>query len=419
LAEFSNPNQQGGQDNKSLIAMMFVVIAVLFGAQYYHSKVTPQTSAPAAAISQASASSSNQPPYTPYAPPVATPGATAAPSAPVPAAPSVQASAETTTTVENELYRITFSNRGGQVISWILKQSTDDQGKPLDLVPPQAAKVLGYPLSLYTYDGLTMSIGSASRTAGVVTLTINGNLPPGMNGRSAAITGISDNTYNGTYPVTQTGPSTLTYIQGYGDNGVSSGGAVATVNGGIGDALNHAMFVPSATGSLTAPATLSFEYSNGDLHATKTFTFDASYVLHATVQVTRAGVAQRALLSWPSGFGDQNETSNMTAYTNAQFDSYVNGSLDHTDVKKISGGATVNGPFDFAGVADMLFAAVFIPDSPATATAASLNSTLDVSKTIKRVGIGSGSAPSKAINLPVSAEPPPRVSSPGPRRSMY
>jgi YidC/Oxa1 family membrane protein insertase len=386
LAEFSNPNQQGGQDNKSLVAMMFVVIAVLFGAQYYHSKTNPQPAAP----------------YTPYVPQTAAPGNAASPSAPVPSAPVVQASAETTTVVENELYRITFSNRGGQVVSWILKQSTDDHGKPLDLVPPQAAKVLGYPLSLYTYDGSTISINSASRNAGVVTLSVNGNLPAGFNGRSVAITGISDNTFNGTYVVTQTGASTLTYTQGYGDNANSSGGTVATLNGGMAEALNHAMFVPSATGALTSPATLSFDYSNGDLHATKTFMFDASYVVHAAVQVTRNGVPQRALLSWPSGFGDQNETPNGTAYNNAKFDSYSNGSFDHVDAKKISGGTTINGPLDFGGVADVLFAAEFLPDSPATATAVTLNSTLDVSKTIKRIGLGSGSAPSKAVYLPVA-----------------
>jgi YidC/Oxa1 family membrane protein insertase len=398
LAEFSNPNQQGGQDNKSLVTMMFVVIAVLFGAQYYHSKVSPQQATPPAAVAAPQA----PPPaasaaYTPAGPQPAAPAA----SSPAPSVPTVQASAETTTVVENELYRITFSNRGGQVTSWILKQSTNEQGKPLDLVPPQAAKVLGYPLSLYTYDSSTMSIGSASRTAGVVTLTINGSIPAGMNGRSVAINGISDSTYNGTYLVTQTSPSTLAYTQGYGDNGSSGGGTVTTLNGSVGEMLNQAMFVPSATGTLTAPASLSFVYSNGDLHATKTFTFDASFVLHATVQVTRNGVAQRALLSWPSGFSDQNETSNQTAYTGAQFDSYANGSLDHVEAKKVTGGATVNGPFDFAGVADMFFAAVFMPDSPGTATAATLNNALDVSKTIARTGINSGSPPTKALNLPV------------------
>jgi YidC/Oxa1 family membrane protein insertase len=404
LAEFSNPNQQGGQDNKSLVTMMFVVIAVLFGAQYYHSKVSPQQPTMPAVTAPQTAPAASEPGAA-YTPSAAQPEAPAASlpkvSAPVPSVPVVQASAETTTVVENELYRITFSNRGGQVTSWILKQSTNEQGKPLDIVPPQAAKVLGYPLSLYTYDGSTLSIGSALRTAGVVTLTMNGNIPAGMNGRSVTISGITDSTYNGTYVVTQISPSMLTYTQGYGENGISGGGTVATLNGGLGATLNQAMFVPSATGTLTAPASLSFEYSNGDLHATKTFTFDASYVLHATVLVTRSGVAQRALLSWPSGFSDQNETSNQTAYSGAQFDSYANGSLNHVEAKKVTGGGTVNGPFDFAGVADMFFAAVFMPDSPGTATAATLNTPLDVSKTIERTGINSSSPPTKALNLPV------------------
>ena len=60
--------------------------------------------------------------------------------------------------IENELYRITFTNRGGQVVSWILKRKPDGgnfkntDGKPLDLVHHQAAEPFGYPLSLYTYD---------------------------------------------------------------------------------------------------------------------------------------------------------------------------------------------------------------------------------------------------------------------------
>jgi len=356
LAEFNNPNQQGGQDNRSLVAMMVVMVAVLFGAQYYHSKTSTPTAAPSAAAPQ---SPSSQTPAAPT-PGVAPPTAAAASAAP--AVPTVQASAETTTVVENELYRITFSNRGGQVTSWILKKYPDDQGKPLDLVHQQAAKLFGYPLSLYTYDGATVSIASASRNSGVVTLTAAGNLPGGLNGRAVAINGIGDSSYNGTYVVTQTGPNTLTYSQGYGDNGNSSGGTVNTLNGATGEALSQALFVPSVTCTLSSPATLTFKYSNGDVQATKTFTFDESYVLHAEVQVTRGGAPYRALLSWPGGFGDQNETSNMTAYTESQFDSDRNGHDEHLATKKVSGGGTLNGPFDWAGVSDKFFAAVFLPD---------------------------------------------------------
>ncbi len=63
-----------------------------------------------------------------------------------------QATSESETVVENDLYRITFTNRGAQVKSWILKKYHDDKGQPLDLVNNLAAEKYGYPLSLWTYD---------------------------------------------------------------------------------------------------------------------------------------------------------------------------------------------------------------------------------------------------------------------------
>ena len=340
MAEFSNPNQQGGQDNKSLLAMMVVFIAVLVGAQYYHSKMNPGP-APTTASPSAAPPTSAQPaaatPVTaaPAVQPVASRSA-------APAAPVVKASGETTTVIENELYRITFSNRGAQVTSWILKGPSyvDSDGKPLDLVNQQAAKLFGYPLSFYTYDGASASITALSRNNHVVTLATAGNLPAGLSGRAVAISGVSDSSYDGTYVVTQTSPNTLTYTQDYGDNGSSTGGTLGTVNGATAVALNQALFVPSATGALTTPATVTFKYSNGDLQATKTFSFDASYVLHAEVQVTQGGVQERALLSWPGGFGDQNDDPRGGAYLNAQFDNDRGGSDQHLAPKKISGGAT-------------------------------------------------------------------------------
>src|SRR5205807_293770 len=56
------------------------------------------------------------------------------------------------TIVENDLYRITFSNQGALVKHWVLKKYQDDFGKPLDLVNPVTAPVVGYPLSFFTYD---------------------------------------------------------------------------------------------------------------------------------------------------------------------------------------------------------------------------------------------------------------------------
>src|ERR1700680_4951822 len=64
-----------------------------------------------------------------------------------------QAASETETVIENDLYRITFTNRGAQVKSWILKKFDNEaQNGPLELVDNAAAQKYGYPLSLWTYD---------------------------------------------------------------------------------------------------------------------------------------------------------------------------------------------------------------------------------------------------------------------------
>ena len=67
------------------------------------------------------------------------------------AAPLV-ASSESETVIENDVYRIVFTNRGGRVKSWVLKKQTDDKGGPLELVNTVAAEKYGYPLTLWSYD---------------------------------------------------------------------------------------------------------------------------------------------------------------------------------------------------------------------------------------------------------------------------
>lgn len=87
-------------------------------------------------------------------PAATTPAATVAPAGVTPAnTVTRQAARETETVIENDLYRITFTNRGAQVKSWILKKFDNDaQNEPLDLVNAAAAEKYGYPLSLWTYD---------------------------------------------------------------------------------------------------------------------------------------------------------------------------------------------------------------------------------------------------------------------------
>ncbi len=318
MAEFKNPNQQGGGDNKSLLVMMLVLVTVFFGLQYFRAKNNPQTASPNSAQSAPSGAQTAAQPGTAAA--TNSLGAAMAPSSAAPSVPTVQAAAESTTVVENELYRITFTNRGGQVSSWILKQYKDSDGKPLNIVHTDAAKQFGYPLSLYTYD--------AALTTG----------------------------------------------------------------------LSQALYVPSATGNLAAPASLTFNYSDGATKVRKTFSFDETYVLHADVEVTRNGAPVRALINWPGGFGDQD---NASAYAGAQLDVARHAKEEHLAPKKVSGGETLNGPFDWAGTSDTYFAAIFLPDSPDTSTLATLHNQLDVAKTIRRTGLGAGAPAKGAIEVPI------------------
>ena len=72
-------------------------------------------------------------------------------SAPHRSTPAKAAATEVETVVENDLYRIVFTNHGAQVKSWVLKKYKDDKGQPLDLVNPASAS-FGLPLGLFTYD---------------------------------------------------------------------------------------------------------------------------------------------------------------------------------------------------------------------------------------------------------------------------
>lgn len=324
MPEFKNPNQGGGagtQDNRSFLVIMMVTLGVLFGLQYWRAQHNPQTASPGSpsAITQPSQPSAASTQST-----AASAQADAAfagtNSTGNPHAAALQAAAESTTMVENELYKITFSNRGAQVTSWILKRYKDNEGAPLDLVHAGASGQFGYPLSLYTYDpALTHGLASA-------------------------------------------------------------------------------LYVPSATGPLMAPATLNFQYAAGDLTVTKTFTFGDDYVIAADTQVSRGGAPVRALLAWPAGLGDM---ENAQAYAGSQIDTLSNGKDEHLSFKKVSGGGTLNGPFSFVGLSDGYFAAVFLPGQPGSATAATLHNEIDVSKVSRHNGVGQGASAKGNTQLPV------------------
>jgi YidC/Oxa1 family membrane protein insertase len=145
LPEIQNPQHEPGSEKRLMLVFLLTFIVML----------------------------AFQPLLKKYFPPPATPQQQSQPVQPQPAtqataamvAPSVtparsaaggttkQAASETETVIENDLYRITFTNRGAQVKSWILKKFDNEaQNGPLDLVNPAAAPQFGYPLSLWTYD---------------------------------------------------------------------------------------------------------------------------------------------------------------------------------------------------------------------------------------------------------------------------
>jgi YidC/Oxa1 family membrane protein insertase len=142
LADFKNPQQEPGAE-KRLLLVFLLTFVVLIVFQPLLKKYMPQ--APVAPQKP------SVPEQVAAAPAVA---AVTAPAARTPAAAiGKQASSETETVIENDLYKITFTNRGAQVKSWILKKFDNDaQNGPLELVDNAAAQSYGQPLSLWTYD---------------------------------------------------------------------------------------------------------------------------------------------------------------------------------------------------------------------------------------------------------------------------
>jgi YidC/Oxa1 family membrane protein insertase len=129
---------------RSTMAFFALMLAVLFGYQYFFKPKPVQTPPTEQTQTQ------NQSPQGAGAPGPAL--ASALPVQGADATPAITAASETETTVENELCKIVFTNRGAQVKSWILKKYSDTTGKPLDMVQPQTSARFGLPLSFFTYE---------------------------------------------------------------------------------------------------------------------------------------------------------------------------------------------------------------------------------------------------------------------------
>ena len=282
-----------------LVFVLTFVIILLF--QPLLKKYGPQPPAPEPQKQAAQPRPASVPPAAPATAPAVRP----------PSGVTKQASTEAETVIENDLYKITFTNRGAQAKSWILKKFDNEaQNGLLDLVNPIASQKYGDPLSLWTYDE------------------------------------------------------------------------------SLRNRINSVLYVASDERKITAPATITFEYSDSDLSVRKTFHFDHSYLVNVEASVAYKGAFIPAFPAWPSGFGDQ---VTPTSYAAGRIDYHSDESTDRTALvfpnyivrlalKSISGGSTIKGPFEWFAVADQYFAAVCIPEDPPGSAAVTLRNQLQVPK---------------------------------------
>ncbi len=309
MADFQNPQQEPGMERRLLLvfALTFFVIIVF---QPLLKKYFPQA-VPAPATTQVQ----NQPTSNQSVNPAAiAPARTSVIRKNAEAGSTKQAPAESETVVENDVYRIVFTNRGAQVKSWVLKKFDDENRKPLELVNG-SSQVYGYPLSLWSYD--------------------------------------------------QT----------------------------LRNKLNSALYTVTSSNDQHDARTITFEYADNDLSVSKVFTFNlspvnakasgngTSYLVGVQTSVTSGGRPVSAFPVWPAGFGDQ---INLAAYHATEIE-YQNGNgTERLDIKKISSGNTLAGPFYWAGVSDQYFAAVFMPDDTQSAVAITLRNSIDVPSDIRK-----------------------------------
>jgi YidC/Oxa1 family membrane protein insertase len=141
----SQPPKEMSMEVRLLLAFILMG-AVMFVSQYF---LKPQAPPPAQKTAQSTDKSGEKSsPAAAVVPPKDAPPAEAEPeakAAPVPGATPQQTLPPLV--VETDLYRVTFSNQGANVRSWLLKKYKGNDNKPLELL--NTASGLEFPFSLY------------------------------------------------------------------------------------------------------------------------------------------------------------------------------------------------------------------------------------------------------------------------------
>ncbi len=222
------------------------------------------------------------------------------------AATPIAASAEKTTIVESDLYHVELSSRGAVVRSWQLKKYTDDHQPPrtLDVVNAEVANQTGdWPFSLQLADPQL----EAAANKGLYVVSTPSGTPKA---------------------VSDANPAVLT---------------------------------------LSAPAEVDFQWSDGQLEVTKRLKFDRSYIAEVEVSVRDKGQPLPHRIAWRGGFGDVTafRAATQTFAFSARAGSVTQlatKNLGVPDQRNIA--ADVPGTFDAVGIEDLYFAAAFLPPAP-------------------------------------------------------
>jgi len=321
LAEIRNPNIQGqgpgggsggGGDMRSMMGFAALLLVVLLGYQYFFKPKTPDTTTQPQTQTQPAAQPQSQTGTTPAG--AANPQSSAI--------PTVAAAMETDTTVENEQFKIVFTNRGAQVKHWILKKYNDTAGKPLDMVQLQAAAQFGFPLSLFTYEpALTTQLNQ-----GLYQLSVTGAKP--------SATGLV------------LAPAALTFH--YAANGVDAVKTFSFDASYVITVETHVLRNGSPVRALVQwPAGL------GDMEE------------FLPSSLTRSQIFTPSYFAWSLNGKQDSEGPTPSGFL---FWTYPG----------VSGKETLNQPYSYAAVTDLYFAATFLPDVPERTTLVTLHNAIDL-----------------------------------------
>lgn len=133
--------------------------------------------------------------------------------------------------------------------------------------------------------------------------------------------------------------------------------------------LSGAVFAVNEGGTKrTAPATVRLEYDRGGVRAVKELQVPAEgYVVDLHTELETGGNPRPHLIGWTGGFGDTAQTRDSYYSQTFIYDTAA-GSVEFFDSGDGDNGEplVLEGPYDFAGIGDLFFAAVWLPPNAET-----------------------------------------------------